>query len=885
MEVTLFNCSPIRDLFTLEYQQWPEHWRDVANIPTSQVAAHLRREEFDVLVNLSGFFPFNGLHVLAERVAPVQINYPNYPGTTGSPCVDYALTDLWTSPPGTEGEYSERLHYVPTGYLGFDVSSSNVDVGPLPCVTNRRPTFGVFQRLSKFTSAVWDALAGVLAAVPDAHLHLVAGDEELARPDSQTTRAVMRELESRGVDVRRVSCLPPRPRRDQLLALTGVDVALDTFPYNGQTTTCEALWMGVPVVTLFGQSHVGRVSGGLVARAGHADWIAHSTTQDPARLRQPSSPTSTGLRGSGANFAPTSWSAASPTAAGWRASSRPPTPRWPDQHTSSLTRDKTMTPPEMSHLVCSTEPSVDWRVDNEDPIAFPGPHDRLLECLQGNILKGHGRDYTVNIVLRFSDSATAGEIRQELKRLAKKFVKSAAHQLIEGAQRRAYGLPGGLFANLFLSRTAYMKLGYESKIPAWFEDGDSRRPANFLSGMKDGAKALSDVLELPDEPLEVAYTRGHIDALLLLADDDRDYLLRRARQAVTRIHERHVAKVVAIEPGRILRNEDRQGIEHFGYVDGRSQPLFLASDFSNLIDGKVVPGETKERLPLNETGDLRIWNPFAKLSLALLKDPGVDDPDAYGSYYVFRKLEQNVRDFAQKQRELACALGLDEDDPRVGAMVVGRFTDGTPLVLSDTSDPSLRLANDFRYDDLTLDGRQRDRLGLKCPFHAHIRKVSPRQDEAVNGGDLFARRIVRRGITYGERPDLGQARPVKEQRRTEHPLLPATGVGLLFACFQRSIMEQFTFIQSRWANNKEFPLGGGRPYDMAGLDAVLGPEHTVTRQNWRTAYGGSVPCNPPCLKDLCVPDSHPTSFPFNGFVKFRGGEFFFAPSLPFLLGK
>jgi protein O-GlcNAc transferase len=276
VEVTMLNCSPVRDQFTEEFQQWSEQWREVTGIPSAQLAAQLRREEFDVLVDLSGHFPFNGLHVLAERVAPTQISYPNYPGTTGSPCVDYVITDHWTSPPGTEDEYSERLYRIPTGYLGFDVSLSDVEVAPLPCLAKRKPTFGVFQRFSKFTSHVWDALAGVLAAVPDATLVLHNGDVELARADSETTRMVLRELDLRGVDRARVSWRGSLSRRDHLQSVTQVDVALDTFPYNGQTTTCESLWMGVPVVTLFGHSHVGRVSGGLVARTGHADWIAGS---------------------------------------------------------------------------------------------------------------------------------------------------------------------------------------------------------------------------------------------------------------------------------------------------------------------------------------------------------------------------------------------------------------------------------------------------------------------------------------------------------------------------------------------------------------------------------------------------------------------------------
>jgi protein O-GlcNAc transferase len=279
VDVTLFNTSPISDRFTQEFRKWPEHWRDVAGIPTTTVAERIRAEELDVAVDLSGHFPYNGQQIMAERLAPVQMAYPNYPGTTGNPSIDYVLTDRWTSPPGTESEYSERLCHVPTGYLGFDVSLSDVDVGPLPCIANGTPTFGVCQRFNKFTTSVWDALAGVLAAVPGARLRILNGDVELGRPGSDTARMVYRELDTRGIDPARVTLRGGRARRQHLESVTEVDVTLDTFPYNGQTTTCESLWMGVPVVTLFGHSHVGRVSGALLARAGHQEWMASSIPQ------------------------------------------------------------------------------------------------------------------------------------------------------------------------------------------------------------------------------------------------------------------------------------------------------------------------------------------------------------------------------------------------------------------------------------------------------------------------------------------------------------------------------------------------------------------------------------------------------------------------------
>jgi Dyp-type peroxidase family len=527
-------------------------------------------------------------------------------------------------------------------------------------------------------------------------------------------------------------------------------------------------------------------------------------------------------------------------------------------------------------------------LDNPNPVPFsgssPGPYDALLERLQGNILKGHGRDFTVNILLRFNDGTAADTIRDVLKRLAAEYVTSAARQLIEAEQRRTLGLPGSLFGNLFLSNKAYEKLGFRAEeLSTGFYDppdpsGALPTKTNFLTGMKDSAGDLKDSLTDPIEPLETAYVHGHIDALLLLADDAEDHLLRAARREVDRLHDAGVATVVALEHGAVLRNAQGHGIEHFGYVDGRSQPLFLASDFTGLDDkGKIVPGRTKERLP-GGRGDLEYWNPFAPLKLVLLKDPGVVDPLAFGSYYVFRKLEQNVRAFALAERDLATALRLDgHDGARAGAMAVGRYRDGTPLILRDRPGLPPTLSNDFRYDGRDAQAAQRagapiDTFGLKCPFQAHIRKVSPRQNSVAP--DVIERRIVRRGITYGARTSLDMSNDIQA--------LPSGGVGLLFACFQRSIMRQFAFIQERWSSDATFPISGKRT-NHVGLDILIG-QGIRSPQPWRPEYGGVIQ-EPPNLNSLNVPESHPTPFKFDSFVKFRGGEFFFAPSLPFLLGK
>lgn len=540
-------------------------------------------------------------------------------------------------------------------------------------------------------------------------------------------------------------------------------------------------------------------------------------------------------------------------------------------------------------------------IQNPNPVDFrSAEYKPMFTQLQGNIVKGHGRDHTVNLFLQFTGDpakpADRDKLRDLLRWLALTYVTSAYQQLIEREQYTRLGVPGSLFGNLFLTRSAYVKLGFEAQLSAWFPDPrDHEAPdhAPFLARMAGLAGELHDQLPaVAREPLEEAYAAGTIDALLLLADDSRDHLLRTARSLITRLEQEEVARVVAVEHGTVLRNTEGQGIEHFGYVDGRSQPLFLASDFRDLDQYGRINFLTRERVDDGVSGGasgrMDAWNPVARLSLALVKDPGVESADAYGSYYVFRKLEQNVRGFAEAERALAAALRLS-DPARAGAMMVGRFRDGTPLVLSPDDRALPAQSNNFRYDGLDANHQPDpnaplDPLGLKCPFQAHIRKVNPRQnvnvvDAETSPADLAVqdrlRRIVRRGITYGER----QGTTATDANLAD---LPPGGVGMLFACFQSSIRNQFAFMQTQWANRFGFRVGGG-DLDSTGLDPIIGhrldgslPHH------WRREYGGTFH-HDQFVSFLPLSKSHPTELGFQGFVRFRGGEFFFAPSLPFFL--
>ena len=391
--------------------------------------------------------------------------------------------------------------------------------------------------------------------------------------------------------------------------------------------------------------------------------------------------------------------------------------------------------------------------------------------------------------------------------------------------------------------------------------------------------------------------------MLIIADDSEANVGRLARDILQQIRAAGTEEVVAVEFGSALRNSEEEGIEHFGYVDGRSQPLFLASDFVDLDPktGDIDPAKTKEKVndkaKRRESGDLSIWNPFATLDLALLKDPGVSDPEAFGSYFVFRKLEQDVLRFSIAEQQLADALELEGNDrERAGAMAVGRFRDGTPLVQTPTDGAVPAKANNFRYDGLDFHLQKNaasvdDRLGLRCPFQSHIRKTNPRQSaDTIRGRSTEeqeavdrSRRIVRRGIPYGKR----EKHPDAFQSLDD---LPTGGVGLLFACFQSSILRQFAFMQTIWANNPGFrvpidvPPPGADPV-VTGIDPLIGQAMSVDKnanppQHWRKEYDGDQ-SSPPVLEDVPLLDTHPTSFKFSHFVKFRGGEFFFAPSLPF----
>lgn len=259
-------------------------WRDVARLSEEELAAAVRADGVEVLVELTGHTAGNRLGALARRPAPVQVTWIGYPNSTGLAAVDYRITDAVCDPPGSRQRYAERLVRLPGCFLCYTPAPDATPVAPPPAARNGYVTFGSFNALAKQTPEVVAAWARILSGVPGSRLVL---------KNKPFACAAVRErwwefLEAAGVGRDRVDLLPLAPAtRDHLAQYALVDVCLDPWPYTGTTTTAEALYMGVPVLTLAGGCHAAAVGASLLATVGLAPgWVAHSVEEYVARARE-----------------------------------------------------------------------------------------------------------------------------------------------------------------------------------------------------------------------------------------------------------------------------------------------------------------------------------------------------------------------------------------------------------------------------------------------------------------------------------------------------------------------------------------------------------------------------------------------------------------------
>ncbi|MGW0943794.1 Dyp-type peroxidase [Streptomyces sp. NPDC002623] len=518
--------------------------------------------------------------------------------------------------------------------------------------------------------------------------------------------------------------------------------------------------------------------------------------------------------------------------------------------------------------------AIDLKQTAIDPdVAVPPTRNTVQEMkaalgdLQGNILKSHGRDHSVHLFIDFpvdspekrkkarkwlAGMVSTGRVTSALQQWDEAKAYREAQQTVHrnGAVSSAdaealFKSASDAFYGVLISADGYRDLRID---PEFLPDDPS-----FRLGAK---KRIGDLDDPPVQQWEENF-KGRLHALVIVADDFPD----RLEWIVTELRGELAAldAVVGEETGTAMRldakgrpDADAPVREHFGFVDGISQPLFYARD--------IEQARTRQ-------GGIDEYDPSAPLDQVLVKDPGGDKNTAYGSYFVYRKLEQNVEGFRQGEQVLAKRIAefahpkqkqpTAEDVALAGAYMVGRFQDGTPVVDREVAGLGA-LPNNFDFDG--------DPDGVRCPFQAHVRKTNPRGDKQRQFGQSLTQertqRIVRRGISYGEvslKPDPGQP------------------VGLLFLCAQSSIADQFEFIQIQWANNKNFLR------EFSGLDPVIGqrkpgvdpPEKFPAK--WPKLYGSR--------NELDFSKNPPEPMPYTfteqvgEWVTMKGGEYFFVPSL------
>ena len=247
-----------------------DHWRSIFGITDSEIFKIIRKDKIDILVDLSGHTGKNNLLVFAQKPAPIQVTWLGYPNTTGLSSIDYRFTDIIADPIGEADDlHSEKLLRLPNGFLCFQGNEKVLSKSDPPQTHYDYITFGSFNNLSKITPEVIDVWSKILNLIPKSHLILKC------RKLKHNKDYYYELFKNKGIDKDRIQLYEHLPSTsDHLELYNSVDIGLDPFPYNGATTTCEALWMGVPVITLLGDSHAGRVGASILTNVGLKDFIA-----------------------------------------------------------------------------------------------------------------------------------------------------------------------------------------------------------------------------------------------------------------------------------------------------------------------------------------------------------------------------------------------------------------------------------------------------------------------------------------------------------------------------------------------------------------------------------------------------------------------------------
>ncbi len=277
-EVYCYSAGAATDEVTRQVRSRADVWRDAASMPDASLAETINRDGIDILVDLSGHSGVSRLAVFAQRPAPLQVTWLGYLSTTGMTRIQYRLCDRHTDPPGmTDRFHTETLVRLPDSQWCYRpiVSVDCSDAPPLG--RNGFVTFGSFNDVSKLSPSVRGLWAEILTRLPDSRIFFAGVPQGPARD------GLIRDFESAGIAASRITIAPRVGIDEYFRSFNAVDVALDTTPYSGGATTCDALWMGVPVITVPGTRSVSRSAASILTTVGLQAWIA-STPEHYVRL-------------------------------------------------------------------------------------------------------------------------------------------------------------------------------------------------------------------------------------------------------------------------------------------------------------------------------------------------------------------------------------------------------------------------------------------------------------------------------------------------------------------------------------------------------------------------------------------------------------------------
>lgn len=263
------------DEVTLEQKAQADRWRDIRGLNDDEALQQIHQDSIDVLIDLAGHTTDNRLRMFSRRPAPVQISMIGYPCTTGVPGIEARITDELCDPPGAECFYTERLMRVPGTLWCYQAMNTDATVRPLPADGRGGLTFGSVNNFSKINRSVLDAWMRILAGVPGSQLRIQSAGLE----SRQARDAVLAAARAGGIDPARISTAGWSSFRDYLNTIANLDIALDTFPYTGGTTTCHQLYQGVPTVSLAGNRQVSRMGVSMLHAVGLDQLIAATTDE------------------------------------------------------------------------------------------------------------------------------------------------------------------------------------------------------------------------------------------------------------------------------------------------------------------------------------------------------------------------------------------------------------------------------------------------------------------------------------------------------------------------------------------------------------------------------------------------------------------------------